>query len=53
MSSSIVGVGVGAAKRFNAIRWPVVTRMLWAGVLTLPITAALSYLIAWLLAPLS
>jgi len=50
VSSSIMGVG--AAKRFNAIRWSVVQRMVWAWVMTFPITAALSYLIAWLLVPL-
>jgi inorganic phosphate transporter, PiT family len=41
VSSSIMGVG--AAKRFNAIRWSVVERMVWAWILTLPVTA----LIAW------
>lgn len=38
-------MGVGAAKRFNAIRWTVVERMVWAWILTLPISA----MIAWLL----
>ncbi|GAB2566141.1 inorganic phosphate transporter [Dyella jejuensis] len=37
VSSSIMGVG--AAKRFNAIRWSVVERMVWAWILTLPVTA--------------
>jgi PiT family inorganic phosphate transporter len=37
-------MGVGAAKRFNAVRWTVVERMVWAWFLTLPVTAALSYL---------
>jgi inorganic phosphate transporter, PiT family len=41
VSSSIMGVG--AAKRFNAIRWSVVERMVWAWILTLPITALLAY----------
>lgn len=41
VSASIMGVG--AAKRFNAIRWSIVERMVWAWVLTLPITAALAY----------
>ncbi len=41
VSASIMGVG--AAKRFSAIRWTVVKRMVWAWVLTLPITAALAY----------
>ena len=36
-------MGVGAAKRWSAIRWTVVERMVWAWLLTLPITA----LIAW------
>lgn len=51
VSSSIMGVG--AAKRFNAIRWSVVVRMVWAWLLTLPITAGISYLIARLLSPLA
>jgi PiT family inorganic phosphate transporter len=41
VSASIMGVG--AAKRFNAIRWSVVERMVWAWILTLPITALLAY----------
>ncbi|GAP67216.1 phosphate/sulfate permease [Mizugakiibacter sediminis] len=36
-------MGVGAAKRLNAIRWTVVERMVWAWILTLPITALLAY----------
>ena len=36
-------MGVGAAKRFNAIKWSVVERIIWAWVLTLPITATLAY----------
>ncbi|MBD8872379.1 inorganic phosphate transporter [Rhodanobacter sp. DHB23] len=41
VSSAIMGVG--SAKRSNAIRWSVVERMVWAWILTLPITA----LVAW------
>jgi inorganic phosphate transporter, PiT family len=41
VSASIMGVG--AAKRFSAIRWTVVERMVWAWVLTLPITAVVAY----------
>ncbi|MDR3445257.1 MULTISPECIES: inorganic phosphate transporter [Dyella] len=41
VSASIMGVG--AAKRWNAIRWSVVERMVWAWILTLPITALLAY----------
>lgn len=43
VSSSIMGVG--AAKRFNAVRWSVVERMLWAWLLTLPVTALLAWLV--------
>ncbi len=39
-------MGVGAARRFNAVRWTVVERMVWAWLLTLPITAVISWLIA-------
>ncbi len=42
ISASIMGVG--AARRFNAIKWTVVERMVWAWVLTIPVSAGLSYL---------
>jgi PiT family inorganic phosphate transporter len=38
-------MGVGAAKRPNAIKWTVVERMVWAWLLTLPVTAALAWLL--------
>jgi PiT family inorganic phosphate transporter len=41
ISAAILGVGV--AKRANAIRWTIVERMLWAWILTLPITAGLAW----------
>jgi PiT family inorganic phosphate transporter len=37
-------MGVGAAKRLNAIRWTVVERIVWAWVFTIPVTAGLAYL---------
>ena len=37
-------MGVGSAKRFSAIKWTVVERMVWAWVLTLPATGAMAYL---------
>jgi PiT family inorganic phosphate transporter len=43
ISAAILGVGV--ARRANAIRWTIVERMVWAWILTLPVTAG----IAWLL----
>lgn len=39
ISTSIMGVG--ATKRLSAVKWGVVERIVWAWVLTLPITAAL------------
>jgi len=36
-------MGVGSAKRFNAIKWTVVERMVWAWLLTIPVSGALAY----------
>ena len=36
-------LGVGAAKRFSAIRWTVVERMLWAWILTIPAAGGIAY----------
>jgi inorganic phosphate transporter, PiT family len=41
ISSAILGVG--AAKRFSAIRWTVVERMLWAWILTLPAAGGIAF----------
>jgi PiT family inorganic phosphate transporter len=50
ISSAIMGVG--AAKRFNAIKWSVVERMVWAWVFTIPVAGTLGYcfvlLLRWL-----
>ena len=42
ISTSIMGVGV--AKRFGAVKWGVVERIIWAWVLTLPICGLIGYL---------
>ncbi len=42
ISASIMGVG--AAKRFSAVKWSVVERMLWAWLMTLPCAAGAAYL---------
>jgi PiT family inorganic phosphate transporter len=42
-------MGVGAARRLNAIKWTVVERMVWAWILTIPVTALLAYLFVRLL----
>jgi PiT family inorganic phosphate transporter len=41
ISTSIMGVG--ASKRFSAVKWGLVERIVWAWMLTLPATAALAY----------
>lgn len=43
ISSSIMGVG--AAKRFGALKWTIVERMAWAWILTIPASGS----IAWIL----
>jgi PiT family inorganic phosphate transporter len=39
-------MGVGAAKRFSALKWTIVERMVWAWLLTIPVTATIAY---WLM----
>jgi len=46
-SSAIMGVG--ATKRFSAVRWGVAGNIVTAWLLTFPICAVLGYLFAWLL----
>ena len=43
ISGSIMGVG--ATKRLNAVKWGVAGRMIWAWVLTLPVTAVIAYVL--------
>jgi PiT family inorganic phosphate transporter len=42
-------MGVGAAKRLNAVSWVVVERMAWAWVFTIPVTGAIAYLLVKIL----
>ena len=42
-------MGVGAAKRLNAVRWPVVEKMVWAWILTIPVSGAIAYALVRLL----
>jgi PiT family inorganic phosphate transporter len=44
ISTSIMGVG--AMKRFSAVKWGIVHRIVWAWVLTLPVAGFLGYSIA-------
>jgi PiT family inorganic phosphate transporter len=46
ISTSIMGVG--ATKRLSAVKWGVVERIVWAWVLTLPVTALLGASFVWL-----
>ncbi len=39
-------MGVGAAKRFGALKWTIVERMAWAWLLTIPVSGMLAY---WLM----
>ncbi len=47
ISASIMGVG--ATKRFSAVKWGVVERMLWAWVMTLPVTGLIGYILTRLM----
>jgi PiT family inorganic phosphate transporter len=44
ISTSIMGVG--ATKRFSAVKWGVVERIVWAWILTIPVTGLLGYFLA-------
>ena len=44
ISASIMGVG--AAKRFSGVKWGLVGRIVWAWVLTLPLTGLIGYILA-------
>jgi PiT family inorganic phosphate transporter len=46
ISTSIMGVG--ATKRMSAVKWGVVEQIVWAWVLTLPVTGLLGALFVWL-----
>jgi PiT family inorganic phosphate transporter len=40
-------IGVGATKRLSAVRWGVTMRLLWAWVLTIPVSAVLAAIAWW------
>lgn len=41
-------IGVGATKRLSAVRWGVTINLLWAWVLTIPVSALLAAFVYWL-----
>jgi len=43
-------IGVGSIRRLSAVRWGVAGRILWAWVLTIPLSAAISAAIYWIVA---
>ena len=45
-------IGVGSTKRLSAVKWGVAGRIIWAWVLTIPISAAVSWVTYHLVAPL-
>jgi PiT family inorganic phosphate transporter len=45
ITGSIIGVGV--TKRISAVRWGVTTNLLWAWVLTIPVSGILAAITYW------
>lgn len=41
-------IGVGATKRLSAVRWGVTFNLLWAWILTIPVSALLAGLVYWI-----
>ena len=41
-------IGVGATKRLSAVRWGVTTNLLWAWILTIPVSGMLAAIVYWL-----
>jgi PiT family inorganic phosphate transporter len=41
-------IGVGATKRLSAVRWGVTVKLLWAWVLTIPVSAVLAAIAYWI-----
>jgi len=50
ISASIMGVG--ATRRLGAVKWTVVTQMVWTWILTIPVTGVIGYLLqSWFVRP--
>jgi PiT family inorganic phosphate transporter len=41
-------MGVGAAKRFSALKLGVIERILWAWVMTIPTTGLVAFALTWI-----
>ena len=42
-------IGVGATKRLSAVRWGVTVNLLWAWILTIPISAAIAAIVFYII----
>ncbi|MEM3086465.1 MAG: inorganic phosphate transporter [Halobacteria archaeon] len=42
ITGSIIGSGIGAARRLSAVRWGVTRNIVWAWILTIPVSAAVA-----------
>lgn len=40
-------IGVGATKRLSAVRWGVTVRLLWAWIITIPVSALMAAIVYW------
>ena len=38
-------MGVGTAKRFSAVKWTMVEKMIWAWILTIPAAGGIAYVL--------
>ena len=41
-------IGVGATKRLSAVRWGVTVRLLWAWIITIPVSALMASIVYWI-----
>ena len=41
-------IGVGAARRFSAVRWGIAGNIVWAWIITIPATAVIAAVVYWL-----
>jgi PiT family inorganic phosphate transporter len=41
-------MGVGASRRLSAVRWGVTFNLIWAWILTIPVSAAVAGLVYWI-----
>jgi PiT family inorganic phosphate transporter len=41
-------MGVGASRRLSAVRWGVTFNLVWAWILTIPVSAAVAGLVYWI-----